>query len=156
MIQAWLFRQTAYVVIAAAVIGGGALAGWWVKEQGRKEMQPVIDRLQSELEAERAARQRNEEALNAYTQELELLRNRPRSNSPVRLCVTPSVPDRPTPASVDDPTPTARGDSGQARDDFAAGPDIGIPLRNLAYRCDVEQAKLRALQEWVNGLVAVP
>jgi hypothetical protein len=152
MIQAWLIRQLPWIVISAIVISSGFAMGWWLKEQGRKEMRPVIERLQGELDAERAARKRNEDALNAYTQELDLLRNRPRPSGPVRLCVTPSVQDSSTARSVDDSATASGGDTGQARVDLIAGPDIGVPLRNLAYGCDVENAKLRALQNWVKDV----
>jgi hypothetical protein len=145
-------RLAKYAAIFAVILVACVYAVYTLKEQGRKEMRPVIERLQGELDAERAARKRNEEALNAYTQELDLLRSRPRPSTPVRLCVTPSVPNRPAAGSLTDPATTAGGDSGQAGADLAAGPDIGIPLRNLAYRCDVEQAKLRALQDWVKGV----
>lgn len=153
MIQAWLLRQLPWVILSAVILGSGFAASWWLKEQGRKEMRPVIERLESDLASERAARQRNEDALNAYQQELDLLRNRPRPTSPVRLCVTPSVRETPTAAgSADGAAPASRSDARSAGVDLVAGPDIGVPLRNLAYRCDAENAKLRALQDWIRGL----
>lgn len=153
MIQAWLLRQLPWVILSAVILGSGFAAGWWLKEQGRKEMRPVIERLESDLASERAARQRNEDALNAYQQELDLLRSRPRPTSPVRLCVTPSVREASAPAGGSDGAAPASGsDTGSAGTDLVAGADIGVPLRNLAYRCDAENAKLRALQDWVRGL----
>jgi hypothetical protein len=127
---------------------------YWVvqnfKEQGRAELRPVIERLQTELEAERLNRQLNEEALNEYQQELDGLRRRPVSTRPVRLCNPDGGVVQGTGAAsgTDGATAPSGGDAGAA----GAGPDIGPALRNLAYQCDAENAKLRALQGWVRGL----
>jgi hypothetical protein len=153
MISAWLVRQLPWVIVAGVLLAGAFATVAWLKEQGRKELRPVVERLEQQLESERAARVRNEEALNAYQKELDVVRNRPRPTTPVRMCVTPSV-RKATPAAggVNGAATSAGSDSGQAGEDLVAGPDIGPPLRDLAYGCDVENAKLRALQNWVRSL----
>jgi hypothetical protein len=127
---------------------------YWVvqnfKEQGRAELRPVIERLQTELEAERLNRKLNEEALNEYQQELDGLRRRPVSTRPVRLCNAEGSPVQGTGAAAgaDGAAAASGGDAGS----LGAGADIGPALRDLAYSCDAENAKLRALQGWVRGL----
>ena len=153
MIYAWLMRQLPLIGLSVALLVAGWAAGAWLMEKGRAELRPVIERLQSELESERAARIRNEEALNGYQKELDSLRNRPRNTSPVRLCVTPSVRETTTTAGSLDGAAAPTGDSaGQTGSDLVAGPDIGPALRGLAYGCDAENAKLRALQGWARSV----
>jgi hypothetical protein len=153
MIQAWLLKQAPYLILSVGLL----LLGYWVGsaliERGRAELRPVIEQLQSDLASERASRIRNEEALDAYQKELSVIRSRPRPSTPVRLCVTPSVREASAAASGADGAPAGSGsDAGSAGADYRAGPDIGAALRELAYQCDAENAKLRALQGWVNGL----
>ena len=154
MIQAWLIRQIPWMIIILAVIGSAWAVGAWLKEQGREEMRPVIERLQSELKSEQEARKRNEAAINGYLAELETIRNRPRPTTPVRLCVPAPRPEpEVSSTSTDDTTSTTGFSLGETGTDFVAGPDIGPALRDLALGCDAENAKLRALQNWVKDLV---
>lgn len=153
MIYAWLMRQLPLIGLSIILLGAGWATGAWLMEKGRAELRPRIERLESELASERAARIRNEEALNDYQKELDVLRTRPRPTSPVRLCVTPSVRETtPAAGSLDGAAAATGGDSGQTGGDLVAGPDIGPALRDLAYQCDAENAKLRALQGWARSL----
>lgn len=152
MIQAWLIRQMPWVLISLALIGSGWAVGAWLMEKGRAEMRPQIQKLQAELDNERAARIRNEEAVNGYLKELEGLRSRPRPTSPVRLCVTPRQAE-PAARTIDDSPTTGGSRTSPDGENNLAGPDIGPPLRELAYQCDAENAKLRALQNWVRSWV---
>jgi len=146
-------RQLPLIFISIIVLGAGWATGAWLMEKGRQELRPVIKQLQTELASERAARKRNEEALNGYQKELDSLRRVPRPTSPVRLCVTQSVREAtPAAGSLDGAAAATGGDSGQTRGDLVAGPDIGPPLRELAYGCDAENAKLRALQGWARSV----
>lgn len=152
MVQAWLLRQLPYILLFVSVIGAAIGTGFWLKEQGRKELRPVVERLESELAAERALRLRNEETLNAYQKELDALRNRPRPASPVRLCIPPPVSKPPkSTGSTDGPSSQNGSDAGQAGGGVVPGPDIGPELRQLAFDCDAENAKLRALQNWIKN-----
>jgi hypothetical protein len=154
MIPAWLLRYAPHATIFAVILVAILWGVHRLKEQARDELRPVIERLQTELEAERAARIRNEEAINGYQDELTILRTRPRPIGPVRLCVpSPVLETRPPAADVDGPAAPARSDAGAAREDYQAGADIGPALRDLAYSCDAENAKLRALQGWVKSWV---
>lgn len=154
MISLFLARLTPYAIISALLIASGLAAGYWVKEQGRKELRPQIERLEAELAAERADRARAERASNSYRLEIERLNkrtlNRTVNRTPVRLCVSPPAP------AIDDPslrthgTSTTTGSDGRmAGRDPQAGPDIGEALYALAAACDAENAKLRALQGWI-------
>jgi hypothetical protein len=152
MIQAWLLRQAPYLIIVVGVI----LLGYWIGstliERGRNEIRPQLEKAQQELATERFNRARAEAASSAYSQELADLNRRPVRNTPVRLCVTPAMSTSQSPSGVTDPSPTTGSDAGSAGGDLAAGPDIGPALRSLALACDMENAKLRALQGWANGL----
>lgn len=152
MIQAWLLRQLPWLVVTLVVIGSGWAVGAWLKEQGRDELRPEIARLQSELAAEQANRIRNEEALNAYQKELDGIRRRPVSVGPVRLCVPAPAAEGEAAGGADGASASAGSGAGADGGDYQAGPDIGPALMELAYRCDAENAKLRALQGWVRGL----
>ena len=153
MIQAWLLRQAPYLIIVVGVI----LLGYWIGstliERGRNEIRPQLEKLELELATERTNRARAEAASSAYSQELADLNRRPVRTSPVRLCVSPpAVPASQSSSGTTDTSPTTGSDAGSAGGDLAAGPDIGPALRSLALACDMENAKLRALQGWANGL----
>jgi murein DD-endopeptidase MepM/ murein hydrolase activator NlpD len=153
VIQAWLLRQAPYLIIVVGVI----LLGYWIGstliERGRNEIRPQLEKLELELATERTNRARAEAASSAYSQELADLNRRPVRTSPVRLCVSPpAVPASQSSSGTTDTSPTTGSDAGSAGGDLAAGPDIGPALRSLALACDMENAKLRALQGWANGL----
>ena len=148
MIPGWLLRWLPTVIL---VVGIGLAAAWSVhalREQGRAELRPQIASLEAQLATETSNRQRSETAANAYLAELEYLRRRPVPAGPVRLCRNP-VPRPGNPAPVPDgPAAATGGDERPAGGDLEAGPDIGPDLRGLAFDCDAENAKLRALQRW--------
>jgi hypothetical protein len=149
-----LERVGPYFILSVLIIGSGWLAGNWIKEKGRAELRPQIERLEATLAAERADRARAERAAAAYQSEMEDLRNRAVNRAvnrtPVRLCVAPkAVPSQQPAQGVDGATTTAGVDVGPARGDLEAGPDIGEALYALAAACDAENAKLRALQGWI-------
>jgi hypothetical protein len=152
MITAWLMKQAPYLILSAAVILLGAWIGHSLIERGRNELRPKIEKLERELATERINRARSEAASSAYAQELANLNRRPVRTNPVRLCVTPAVPASESASGVADSSPTTGSDAGSAGADLVAGPDIGPALRSLAMACDMENAKLRALQGWANGL----
>jgi hypothetical protein len=149
----FLARIAPYAIISALVIISGFAAGQWIKEQGRKELRPQIERLEAALAAERADRARAERASGSYQLEIERLRERAArtaaNRSPVRLCVTPAPQGGAAPEGTNDPAPAPRSDDGSAGSNPQAGPDIGADLYALAAACDAENAKLRALQGWV-------
>jgi len=152
-----LARLGPYVILSALVIGAGYLAGEWIKEKGRAELRPEIERLEATLATERVDRARAERATASYQSEMELLRNRTVNSAvnrtPVRLCVTAPVPPSGAAAQgANDSSPESGGHDRAARANPAPGPDIGADLYALAFACDAEIAKLRALQGWANGL----
>jgi hypothetical protein len=153
VIPLFLARIAPYAIISAFVIISGFAAGQWIKEQGRKELRPQIERLEAALAAERADRARAERASGSYQLEIERLRERAArtaaNRSPVRLCVTPAPQGGAAPEGTNDPAPAPRSDDGSAGSNPQAGPDIGADLYALAAACDAENAKLRALQGWV-------
>jgi hypothetical protein len=153
VIPLFLARIAPYAIISAFVIISGFAAGQWIKEQGRKELRPQIERLEAALAAERADRARAERASGSYQLEIERLRERAArtaaNRSPVRLCVTPAPQGGAAPEGTNDPAPAPRSDDGSAESNPQAGPDIGADLYALAAACDAENAKLRALQGWV-------
>ena len=153
MIPLFLARIAPYAIISAFVIISGFAAGQWIKEQGRKELRPQIERLEAALAAERADRARAERASGSYQLEIERLRERAArtaaNRSPVRLCVTPAPQGGAAPEGTNDPAPAPRSDDGSAGSNPQAGPDIGADLYALVAACDAENAKLRALQGWV-------
>ena len=151
---AWLLRYVPTAILLAALAAAGAYAVHFFREQGRDEYRPKLVALQATLAQERAGRERAENAANSYLAELGDLRNRPAASGPVRLCVkpTPLPPTTTTARSADDATSRAGGDERFARGDLEAGPDIGPDLRSLALVCDSENAKLRALQRWVDDV----
>ena len=153
MTPLFLARIAPYAIISALVIISGFAAGQWVKEQGRKELRPQIERLEAALAAERADRARAERASDSYQLEIERLNKRTLdrtvNRTPVRLCVTPAPKGGAAPEGTDDPAPAPRSDDGSAGSNPQAGPDIGADLYALAAACDAENAKLRALQGWV-------
>ena len=153
MWAAWLWRYAPHAILAA---GLGLLSVYVVhtlREQGRAELRPQIERLEAALVAERADRARAERAANSYQSEMERLRertlNRTVNRTPVRLCVTPDPQGGAAPEGTDDPAPAPRSDDGSARSNPQAGPDIGADLYALVAACDAENAKLRALQGWI-------
>jgi hypothetical protein len=153
MIPAWLLRYVPHVTILTVILVACVYTVHTLREQGRDEMRPIIAELHTALAAEQIIRKQNERAINSYVEELESLRKRPRPSTPVRLCV-PAAPEtgRPAPA-VNDSTSTSGVGTELSGGDLVAGPDIGPALRDLAYGCDAENAKLRALQDWVKGWV---
>jgi hypothetical protein len=153
VIPLFLARIAPYAIISAFVIISGFAAGQWIKEQGRKELRPQIERLEAALAAERADRARAERASGSYQLEIERLRERAArtaaNRSPVRLCVTPAPQGGAAPEGTDDTAPAPRSDDGSAGSNPQAGPDIGADLYALVAACDAENAKLRALQGWI-------
>lgn len=152
--EGWAWRYAPRAALAA-ILGLGALyAVHILREQGRAELRPEIERLGQALAASEVNRARAEAASSAYRSEVDALRARPVPRTPVRLCrEAPALPSSGTTAAGTDggAAPTRRDDA-TPRDDLAAGPDIGPDLYALAQACDVEQAKLRALQGWVDAV----
>lgn len=151
MIPFWVWRYAPHAIVAALL---GLIVAFGIhraKEQVRAELEPKIENLEAQLEAERADRARAEAAANAYRSEIDALRSRPVPRAPVRLCVETPAPVGPAPERVDGPATTTAGGNELARSDFAQGPDIGPDLYALAQMCDAEFAKLRALQKWINN-----
>lgn len=153
MWAAWLWRYAPHAILAA---GLGLLSVYVVhtlREQGRAELRPQIERLEAALAAERADRARAERAADSYQSEMERLRertlNRTVNRTPVRLCVTPDPQGGAAAEGTNDPAPAAWSDDGSARSNPQAGPDIGADLYALVAACDAENAKLRALQGWI-------
>ncbi len=154
MISLFLARIAPYAIISALLIASGLAAGYWLKEQGRKELRPQIERLEAALAAERADRARAERASGSYQLEIERLNkravDRAVNRTPVRLCVSPPAPPAGDAAQgTDGAATTAGSDDGSPRSNPQAGPDIGEALYALAAACDAENAKLRALQGWI-------
>ena len=154
MWTAWLWRFAPHALIAAVLGLSCIYAVYTLREQGRAELRPQIERLEAELAAERADRARAERASASYQSEMERLRertlNRTVNRTPVRLCVSPPAPPAGDPALRTNGSPTTTGsDERKAGSDPKAGPDIGADLYALAAACDAENAKLRALQGWV-------
>lgn len=154
MWTAWLWRYAPHALIAAVLGLTCIYAVYTLREQGRAELRPQIERLEAELAAERADRARAERAADSYQSEMERLRERTArataNRSPVRLCVTPTAPSAGNSAQGTDGAPTAAGSNDRpAGSDPKAGPDIGADLYALAAACDAENAKLRALQGWI-------
>jgi uncharacterized small protein (DUF1192 family) len=149
----WLWRYAPHAILAA---GLGLLCIYAVhtlREQGRAELRPQIERLEAALAAERADRARAERASDSYQLEIERLRERAArtaaNRTPVRLCVTPAPQGGATPEGTNDPASSSRSNDGSAGSNPQAGPDIGADLYALAAACDAENAKLRALQGWI-------
>lgn len=154
MWTAWLWRYAPHALIAAVLGLSCIYAVYTLREQGRAELRPQIERLEAALAAERADRARAERASASYQSEMERLRertiNRAVNRTPVRLCVSPAA------TTIDDTSLRTTGttsptgsDNRQAGSDPQAGPDIAADLYALAAACDAENAKLRALQGWV-------
>jgi hypothetical protein len=153
MITAWLLKQAPYLILSAGIVLFGAWIGHLLIEKGRNELRQEVARLELELATERTNRARAEAASSAYSQELADLNRRPVRNTPVRLCVSPPAVPASESALRTTGTPTTTGSNERTTGgDLAAGPDIGPALRSLAMACDLENAKLRALQGWANGL----
>jgi hypothetical protein len=150
MIQLWLARNIAWIAISAVVIGAGFWVGHSLKEAGRNEIRPALDAALAErdnilatLKNERAARQKAEGAISAYSQELQSIRRR-YSTEPVRVCFDETAPVPATGAtavSADAASASAGSIPAAPRGDLTA-------LRELAFQCDALSAQLRALQQW--------
>ena len=151
MIPFWVLRFAPHAIVAALLGLVVAFGIHRAKEQVRAELEPKIESLEAQLEAERADRARAEAAANAYRSEIDALRSRPVPRTPVRLCVEAPAPVGGTTERVDGPAPAPTGGNEPARGDIAQGPDIGPDLYALAQMCDAEFAKLRALQKWVSN-----
>lgn len=150
MIPVWLLRYLPHLIVVILAVAGVAYAVHHVREGVRRELEPQIHRLETELRAERADRARAEAASDAYQSELAGLRASPRPTAPVRLCRAAPVPRPKPPAEGTDGTPAAPGSGPQGAGEGATeGPDIGPDLYALADACDVVAARLRALQGWV-------
>jgi hypothetical protein len=154
MWAAWLWRYAPHALIAAVLGLSCIYAVYTLREQGRAELRPQIERLEAELAAERADRARAERASDSYQLEIERLNkravDRAVNRTPVRLCVSPPTPPAGDAAQgTDGAAPAAGSDDGSPRSNPQAGPDIGEALYALAAACDVENAKLRALQGWI-------
>ena len=150
----WLWRFAPHAIVAAVLGLSCIYAVYTLREQGRAELRPQIERLEAELAAERADRARAERAADSYQSEMERLRERTAraaaNRSPVRLCLNTPAPPAGDAAQGTDGAPTAAGSNDRpAGSDPKAGPDIGADLYALAAACDAENAKLRALQGWV-------
>jgi hypothetical protein len=154
MIRAFLLRYAPHALLAIGVALLAAFAIHTFREQGRNEIRPQVAKLEQELATERFNRKRAEAASSAYAQELADLNSRPVRATPVRLCreAAPSVPAGNAAQGAVGSTAATGGDERAAGADLEAGPDIGPALRSLAMACDLENAKLRALQGWANGL----
>ena len=150
---AWLWRYAPHALIAAVLGLSCIYAVYTLREQGRAELRPQIERLEAELAAEKADRARAERAADSYQSEMERLRERTAraaaNRGPVRLCVTPDSQAGSPPKGTDGAPTTAGSNDRPAGSDPKAGPDIGADLYALAAACDAENAKLRALQGWV-------
>ena len=151
MIPFWVLRFAPHAIVAALLGLVVAFGIHRAKEQVRAELEPKIESLEAQLEAERADRARAEAAANAYRSEIDALRSRPVPRTPVRLCVETPAPVGGTTERVDGPAPAPAGGNELSRGDIAQGPDIGPDLYALAQMCDAEFAKLRALQKWVSN-----
>ena len=154
MWAAWLWRYAPHALIAAVLGLSCIYAVYTLREQGRAELRPQIERLEAALAAERADRARAERASGSYQLEIERLNKRAAdrtvNRTPVRLCVSPPAPPAGDPAQgTDGAAPTTGSDDGSPRSNPQAGPDIGADLYALAAACDAENAKLRALQGWI-------
>lgn len=154
MWAAWLWRYAPHALIAAVLGLSCIYAVYTLREQGRAELRPQIERLEAELAAERADRARAERASASYQSEMERLReraaNRTVNRTPVRLCVSPPAPPAGDPAlRTNGSSATTGSDERTVGGDPKAGPDIGADLYALAAACDAENAKLRALQGWI-------
>lgn len=152
MIPVFLLRNAPMIALWVAVIGAGLLVGHKLKESGRNEVVPLLDKaleerdnLAAALEFERANARKAEEAVDAYTKEIAGLRRVIRDRGPVRVCFSDSDNMPATSAAAENTDGTAAtsgGVSGAARGDLAA-------IRELAYQCDAVSAQLRALQWWL-------
>jgi hypothetical protein len=148
----WWLRYVPTIAVTAMLGLAVAYGIHRAKEQVRAELEPKIEKLEADLAAERADRARAEAATDAYRSEVDALRNRPVSRSPVRLCnETRAAPAEPAAQGTDGSATTTSGGNELARSDFAQGPDIGPDLYALAQMCDAEFAKLRALQQWIRN-----
>jgi hypothetical protein len=148
----WWLRYVPTIAVTAMLGLAVAYGIHRAKEQVRAELEPKIEKLEADLAAERADRARAEAATDAYRAEVDALRNRPVSRSPVRLCnETRAAPAEPAAQGTDGSATTTSGGNELARSDFAQGPDIGPDLYALAQMCDAEFAKLRALQQWIRN-----
>jgi hypothetical protein len=148
----WWLRYVPTIAVTAMLGLAVAYGIHRAKEQVRAELEPKIEKLEADLAAERADRARAEAASDAYRSEVDALRNRPVSRSPVRLCnETRAAPAEPAAQGTDGSATTTSGGNELARSDFAQGPDIGPDLYALAQMCDSEFAKLRALQQWIRN-----
>ena len=137
--------------ISALILLGGAVAfaGWkandWRADAARlrTELAAAETRLANAQIAMRAAQSASED----YQNELEAIRSRPVSTSPVRLCINPRVParGRAQPGSDAGPAPAGVVSSGDGPD-LEEGPDIRPDLNELMRKVEQEMAKLRALQ----------
>ena len=145
-----LLRYLPHLILVILAVAGMAYAVHHIREGVRRELEPQIDRLETELRAERADRARAEAASDAYQSELAGLRTRPTPAAPVRLCRAAPLPRPKPPAEGTDGTPAAPGGGPQGvGEGVTEGPDIGPDLYALADACDVVAARLRALQGWV-------
>jgi hypothetical protein len=153
MWAAWLWRYAPHAILAAGLGLLCIYAVYTFREQGRAELRPQIERLETALAAERADRARAERASDSYQLEIERLNkrtlNRTVNRTPVRLCVTPVAQGGAAAEGTNDPAPAPRSDDGSAGSNPQAGPDIGADLYALVAACDAENAKLRALQGWI-------
>ena len=154
MWAAWLWRYAPHALIAAVLGLSCIYAVYTLREQGRAELRPQIERLEAELAAERADRARAERASDSYQLEIERLNkraaDRAANRGPVRLCVSlPAPPIGDAALRTNGSSATTGSDERKVGGDPKAGPDIGADLYALAAACDAENAKLRALQGWV-------
>lgn len=148
----WLLRWLPTAILVAIIAAVGAYGVHFFREQGRNEYRPQVQALKAELAAEKADRARAEKATASYRAELDSVRSRPITRVPVRLCSSPLPSTVTTARSADDATSRTGSNHRPSGSDLEAGPDIGPELYNLAQVCDIEIARLRALQGWINDV----
>ena len=151
MIPPFLLRYLPHLILVILAVAGMAYAVHHIREGVRRELEPQIDRLETELRAERADRARAEAASDAYQSELAGLRTRPAPATPVRLCRAAPVSGTGQAAQGTDGAAAAPGSGPEGAGEGVGegpGPDIGADLAALAASCDVVAARLRALQAW--------
>jgi len=154
MWAAWLWRYAPHAILAAGLGLLCIYAVYTFREQGRAELRPQIERLETALAAERADRARAERAADSYQSEMQRLRERAASravNRPVvRLCNNaPAASEGDAALRTTGSSATTGSDERTTGANPTPGPDIGADLYALAAACDAENAKLRALQGWV-------
>lgn len=143
----WLY------LAAAAAIGGllWIVDGWRRDSNKLESAEARTAQIERDAKATIAEMERryaeSQQASEGYQNELQTIRNRPISVSPVRLCKQSSVPKAgPAPSGSGSTIPRAEPLPEPVGSDPEPGPDIGPSLRELAKRCDEVSAQGRAIQ----------